>query len=252
MASVIDLNADLGETVDGMPTGDDEAIFPLVTSANIACGGHAGDAASMTEAVARAARFGVAIGAHPAYPDRAGFGRTRMTISAGDLCETLTAQMSALADAGADIRYVKPHGALYNVAVHDAEHAEAVVLATLATAERIGKPLAILGLGGHISRLSELHGIRFVREAFLDRGYEDDGTLVSRAEPGAVLHDPQVVADRAVRFVRDGVVTTRSGIDIPVHAESLCVHGDTPEAVTMARAVRSALTAAHIAVRAAW
>lgn len=252
MAHTIDLNADLGETVDGVATADDAAIFPLITSANIACGGHAGDDTSMRVAVASAERFGVTVGAHPSYPDRAGFGRTAMAIDAADLREDLTAQLFALADTGADIRYVKPHGALYNVAVHDAAHAGAVVDATLTLAARVGRSVGVLGLGGEIERLARAAGLPYRQEAFLDRGYRTDGTLVPRSQPGALLHDPDVVAERAVRLAREGVIVTASGVALAVAASSACIHGDTAEAVQMARAVRVALADAGVEVRSPW
>ena len=251
MAS-IDLNADLGETVAGVPTADDEAMFALISSASVACGGHAGDAASLRAAVDRAARFGVAIGAHPSYPDTANFGRVRLDMSADDLISTVTAQLNALVDAGADVRYVKPHGALYHAVTADSAQAEAVVAAVSDLSERLGRALPVLGLPGRIERAARAAGLPFLREAFLDRGYRADGSLVPREEPGALLHDPAEVADRAVRLVREGVVAATDGAAVAVEAASLCVHGDSPDAVAMARAVRAALEADGIEVRAPW
>ena len=251
MAS-IDLNADLGETVAGVPTADDEAMFAVISSASVACGGHAGDAASLREAVDRAARFGVAIGAHPSYPDTAHFGRVHRAMEPEELAVTVTAQLNALAEAGADIRYVKPHGALYHAVTADPAQADAVIGAVAALAERLGRPLAVLGLGGEIDRAARAAGLRFVREAFLDRGYRADGSLVARGEAGALLRDPVQVADRAVRLVREGVVAATDGTLVRVEAASLCVHGDSPDAVAMARAVRAALDADGIEVRGPW
>lgn len=250
--AVIDLNADLGETVDGLPTGDDAAMFAVISSASIACGGHAGDAAAMRAAVDRSTATGVAIGAHPSYPDRAGFGRTRLVIAPAELRASLDAQLSALAAAGAGIRYVKPHGALYHAVRDDAAHARAVVDAVAGLAARLGRAVPILGLDGLIAAEAAHAGLPFHREAFLDRGYLPDGSLVPRGAPGALLHDPRQVADRAVRLAVDGVVEAVDGTLIDTGAVSLCVHGDSPGAVEMARAVRRALDAAGVAVAAPW
>lgn len=248
----VDLNADLGETVEGMPTADDEAMFALVSSANIACGGHAGDAASMTDAVERAARFGVAVGAHPSYDDRENFGRVRRDPTPADLRVSVAAQLDALAAAGADLRYVKPHGALYHAVTADAGQAAAVVAAIADHAARLGRPLPVLGLSGAIAGAAASAGLPFVREAFLDRGYTRDGALVPRGAPGALLDEPARVADRALRLVRDGVVDAVDGSVIEVDAASFCLHGDSPAAVEMARAVRAALDGAGVEVRAPW
>lgn len=251
MAS-IDLNADLGETVGGVPTADDEAMFAVISSASVACGGHAGDAASLRDAVDRAVRFGVAVGAHPSFPDPANFGRVHFPMPPAELTASVAAQLSALVDAGADVRYVKPHGALYHAVSADAVHAEAVVAAVTRLADRLGRALPVLGLHGEIEHATDAAGLVFVREAFLDRGYRPDGSLVPRGEPGAVLHDPTVIAERATRLVREGVVEAADGSLVRVEAASLCVHGDSPDAVAIARAVRAALDAEGIAVRAPW
>lgn len=248
----IDLNADLGETVAGVPTADDEAMFAVISSASIACGGHAGDAASLAQAVDRATRYGVAVGAHPAYPDAANFGRVPMAMAPADLRATVAEQVRALADAGADIRYVKPHGALYHAVTADPVQADAVASAVADLAARLGRRIAVLGLGGEIERAALEAGLPFVHEAFLDRGYRADGSLVPRGEPGALLHEPDQVAARAVRLVREGVVDAVDGTSMPVEAASLCLHGDSPDAVAMARAVRAALDADGITVRAPW
>lgn len=248
----IDLNADLGETVDGVPTADDEAMFALISSASVACGGHAGDAASLRESVDRARRHGVAVGAHPSYPDRAGFGRAHLALAVGELEESVQAQLRALEDAGAEIRYVKPHGALYHRVTVDPAEAMVVVRAVVDLSARLGRALPILGLPGAISVAAEQHGLRFVPEAFLDRGYEPTGRLVPRGRPGDLLHAPEVVSARAVRLAVDGVVEAIDGSVIEATAESLCVHGDSPAAVAMARAVRAALDAAGVEIRAPW
>jgi 5-oxoprolinase (ATP-hydrolysing) subunit A len=248
----IDLNADLGETVDGVPTADDEAMFALISSANVACGGHAGDAASMAASVERATRFGVAIGAHPSYPDRAGFGRVRIAIAPADLGASVAGQLAALVAAGADVRYVKPHGALYHVAGADAEVARAVVRPVAALAERLGRPVPILALGDALAAAAREAGLPFVREAFLDRGYRPDGALVPRGQPGDLQDDPDAVAARALRLVRDGLVDAVDGTIVATDAASLCLHGDSPDAVAMGRAVRRALDEAGVPVRAPW
>ncbi|MDZ8274992.1 5-oxoprolinase subunit PxpA [Microbacterium aquimaris] len=250
--AAIDLNADLGETVDGVPTADDDAMFAVVSSASVACGGHAGDEASMRASVVRAARHGVAVGAHPSYPDAAGFGRTSSTMSGRELRATLDAQLAALAEAGGAIRYVKPHGALYHAVTADEATARVVASAVRALSDDIGGDLPLLGLGGVGERCARDVGLPFVREAFLDRGYLPDGSLVPRREPGALLDDPDRVARRAVRLATDGRVETVEGTVIVADAASLCVHGDSPAAVAMARAVRAALDAAGIEVRAPW
>jgi UPF0271 protein len=248
----IDLNADLGETVDGVPTADDEAMFAVISSASIACGGHAGDAASMSAAVDRAARTGVAIGAHPSYVDRENFGRTPTSVDPATLRAQVREQLDALRGAGADIRYVKPHGALYHAAGSDPRMARAVAGAVAELAEALGRPVPILGMGAAIEAAAADHGLPFRREAFLDRGYRADGTLVPRGEPGDLLHDPRASAERALRIVGEGAVVAADGSIVRVDADSLCLHGDSPAAVAMARAVRAALDAAGIAVEAPW
>ncbi|WP_203581782.1 5-oxoprolinase subunit PxpA [Microbacterium hibisci] len=250
--AAIDLNADLGETVDGVPTADDEAMFAVISSANVACGGHAGDTASMRAAVERATRFGVAVGAHPSYPDRENFGRVAVAMDTADLSAEVAAQLDALCAAGADLRYVKPHGALYHAVTRDRAQADAVARAVADLSARLGRPLPVLGLHGEIARAAASVGLPFVQEAFLDRGYLPDGSLVPRAQAGALLDDPGVVAARAVRLAREGVVEAVDGTVVGADAASLCVHGDSPSAVAMARAVRAALDAAGVEVRAPW
>lgn len=248
----VDLNADLGETVEGVPTADDEALFALISSANVACGGHAGDADSIRASVERAARFGVAVGAHPSYDDRENFGRVPRSPDPGALRESVAVQLSALVAAGANLRYVKPHGALYHAVTADPRQAEAVAAAVADHSARLGRALPILGLGGAIGDAAAAAGLPFVREAFLDRGYTARGGLVPRDQPGALVHDPDVVAERALRLVRDGSVESVEGTRVVVDVLSLCLHGDTPAAVTMARAVRTALDTAGVEVRAPW
>lgn len=250
--TAIDLNADLGETVDGVPTADDDAMFALVSSASVACGGHASDDDAMRASVARAADHGVVVGAHPSFLDRAGFGRVALSVEPALLREQVRSQIEALVSVGADVRYVKPHGALYHVVTQDAAAADAVAAAVADVSERIGRPLPVLGLDGAISHSSARAGLPFLREAFLDRGYLPTGGLVPRTQPGALLDDAAAVADRAVRLAVDGIVEAIDGTLVEARAASLCVHGDSPGAVAMARAVRAALDAAGVAVRAPW
>lgn len=253
---VIDLNADLGETVDTpngtVPTADDEAMFAVISSASIACGVHAGDAASMQDAAVRAARTGVAVGAHPSYADRENFGRVHVAVDPVTLQVQLEGQFAALRTAGADIRYVKPHGALYHAAGGDPATARAVVAAVAALAAELGRPVPVLGLGAQLEQAAADAGIPFVREAFLDRGYLPDGSLVPRGIPGDLVHHPAEAAARAVHLVETGRLIAVDGSVLRIDAGSLCLHGDSAGAVEMAHAVRRALDAAGIRVRAPW
>ncbi|WP_431218756.1 LamB/YcsF family protein [Leifsonia xyli] len=249
MPSSIDLNSDLGESFGAWTMGDDAALLRVVSSANVACGFHAGDASTMLATCREAAANGVTVGAHVSYRDLAGFGRRAMDVPAGELRDELLYQLAALAGlarvTGTAVRYVKPHGALYNRIVADEAQARAVVDAVLA----FDPSLALMGLAGSaIERAADEAGVRFVREAFVDRGYRADGTLVPRTEAGALLSDEAEIAARAVRMVTDGTVTAADGSEVSVEVDSLCVHGDTPGAVAMALAVRDALAAAGIRV----
>ncbi|MBX9471750.1 LamB/YcsF family protein [Microcella sp.] len=245
----VDLNSDLGESFGAWTMGDDAAMLPLVTSANLACGFHAGDPSAMLAASRTAVLHGVAIGAHPSYRDLAGFGRRDMEVPAEQLHADLLYQVAALsgvtAHAGGRVAYVKPHGALYNRIAVDLEVAE--VVADVARA----LDLPVLGLpGSAIAAACDRAGVRFVREAFADRGYLADGTLAPRSLDGAVLTDPAEVAERAVRIATEGVVIALDGTEISARVDSLCVHGDTPGAVELARSVRAALDAAGVEVTA--
>ncbi|GGC93891.1 UPF0271 protein [Tersicoccus solisilvae] len=246
----MDLNCDLGESFGAWTMGDDEAMFSLVTSVNVACGFHAGDPMTMLRSCRLAGEHGVTVGAHVAYRDLAGFGRRRMDVAPDELTADVLYQLAALDGiaraTGIAVRYVKPHGALYNTIAVDEFQARAVVAAV-----RLADPgLPILGLPASVIEavcVEERHP--FVREAFVDRAYTPDGNLVSRREEGAVLHDVAAVADRAVVMARDGVVTALDGTQAEVRPRSLCVHSDTPGAVAMAGAVREALTGAGIELR---
>ncbi|MFF2654924.1 LamB/YcsF family protein [Streptomyces sp. NPDC058045] len=250
-SAALDLNADLGEGFGHWRLTDDEALLSLVTSANVACGFHAGDAPTMRRVCELAAARGVSVGAQVSYRDLAGFGRRAMEVPAAELAAEVAYQIGALRvfahAAGTRVGYVKPHGALYNRVVHDEEQAAAVAEGVLLA----GGTLPVLGLPG--SRLLEhaaKAGLPAVEEAFADRAYTADGTLVPRGHGGAVLTDPEVVAARAVELATTGTVRAVTGERVPVAARSLCLHGDTPGAVGTARRVRAALAAAGIRVEA--
>ncbi len=250
-SAVIDLNSDVGESFGRWRLGDDDAVLALVTSANVACGFHAGDPSTLRRCCETAAARGVAVGAQVGYRDLAGFGRRFLDVEPGELADDIVYQVGALEAmarvAGTRVSYVKPHGALYNAAVHHEGHAQAVVDAVRA----YDPSLPVLGLPGSVLlRRAEAAGLRAVREAFADRGYTPSGTLVPRGEPGAVLEDPAEVAHRVVRLVTRGQVSAVDGSPVAVDAESVCLHGDTPGAVEMARRVRAALAEAGVTVRA--
>ncbi|UQE74647.1 MULTISPECIES: LamB/YcsF family protein [unclassified Gordonia (in: high G+C Gram-positive bacteria)] len=240
----VDLNADLGEGI-----GDDAAMVALVTSANVACGFHAGTPSLLRRTCAEAVAAGVRIGAQVSYPDRDGFGRRFMEIEPDDLVADVLFQIGALSEiarsVGGTVDYVKPHGALYNAIVGHREQARAVVSAVA----QAGLPL--MNLPGSVAlEFAVAAGVPILTEAFADRAYTPQGTLVPRTTPGAVLTDTSAIAERVVRLVTTGEVTAIDGTDVAVHADSVCLHGDTPGAVEHARAVRAALEAAGIDVRA--
>lgn len=246
----VDLNSDVGESFGRWVLGDDAAVLDEVTSANVACGFHAGDPSTLRRTCALAVERDVRIGAQVGYRDLAGFGRRFLDVAPDELTDEVLYQLGAL-DAlarveGGRVAYLKPHGALYNATVHHEEQAAAVVRAV----REHDATLPVLGLpGSALLRHAEAAGLRTVTEAFADRGYEPDGTLVRRDRPGALLHDPAAVAERVLRLVVDGVVTAVDGSEIAVRAASVCLHGDSPGAVAMARAVRAALDAADVEVR---
>ena len=235
----VDLNSDLGESFGVWRLGDDDAMFPLVTSANIACGFHAGDPLTMLHSCRQAASLGLALGAHVGYRDLVGFGRRDMDVSAealyGDVLYQLGALAGIAASTGTQVRYVKPHGALYHRIAWDGSQASAVAEAV----RGFDPSLPLLGLAGSALELAAKNaGLTFFREGFADRATGEDGLLLPRSAPGAVLSDPAQIAARAVALAGSGSV------------DSLCVHGDTPGAVAIAVAVRAALAAAGITVRA--
>ena len=243
----VDLNADLGEGFGVWTLGDDEAMLDIVTSANVACGFHAGDPAGLLRVCRAAAGRGVRIGAQVSYRDLAGFGRRFIDVDPAELTAEVIYQigtLSALATAaGTSVSYVKPHGALYNTIVTHEAQARAVAAAVRA----VDPALPVLGLVGSVFfEQARSHGLRTVAEAFADRAYRPDGQLVSRREPGAVLHDPAEIAERVLTMITAGRVTAADGTDIAISAESVCVHGDSPGAVRIATAVRDRLVAAGV------
>jgi UPF0271 protein len=247
---VVDLNSDLGESFGAWRLGDDDALLDVVTSANVACGFHAGDPTTMRRTVEAAAFREVAVGAQVSYPDLVGFGRRRMDVAAADLTADVLYQLGALDAfcrvAGTRVRYVKPHGALYARVAEDESQAAAVV-----DAVRCYDPtLPVLGLGGSaVQRTAEAAGVPFVAEVFADRAVTRDGRLVPRGAPGAVLVDEDAVVRRAVRMVVERRVTAVDGTEVEVDAGSVCVHGDTPGAARLARSVRAALEGTGVVVR---
>jgi UPF0271 protein len=238
----VDLNSDLGESFGPWKMGMDAEVMESISSANIACGFHAGDAGVMLQTVKAAKAAGVAVGAHPGHPDLAGFGRRTMSCSPDEVYAFTLYQIGALqavcAAQGVTMEHVKPHGALYNQAAGDIALARAVVSAL----KDAGKDLILLGLAGSaLERAAEEAGSLFAAEAFADRGYLDDGTLVPRNMKGAFVHDPSEAAGRMVRLVNDGLLRSAGGSDIRLQAHSICLHGDNPSAVVMARHIRKAL-----------
>jgi UPF0271 protein len=249
MMKTIDLNSDLGESYGAWRMGDDAAMLEVVSSANVACGFHAGDPAGILRTVKAAAQRGVAIGAHVSYPDLAGFGRRDMDIAPADLTADVVYQIGALTGlataVGAEVRYVKPHGALYNRIAVDAVQAAAVIAALKA----VDPTLVLMGLAGApILDQARAAGLTVVAEAYADRAYTPAGHLVPRREAGAVLHDVPLIAARMVRLATEGVVEAIDGSVIRIDAQSICVHGDSPGAVAIAREVRGRLEAAGIAI----
>lgn len=241
----LDLNADLGEGV-----GDDAAMLELVSSASIACGAHAGDADTIRSTLRRCKARGVRAGAHPGYADRANFGRVRMDISLEQLLRSVGAQLEMIRTiaAGEDVpvAYVKLHGALANQAAEDT----LLAIAVYGVIKEVDSELSVLALDGSAQVAgAEAVGLRVEPEAYADRAYRADGLLVPRSQEGAVLHDPDMIADRAVRLAQAGEIAAIDGTVLKVEARSLCIHGDTPDAVTIARRVRSDLEAAGVEIR---
>jgi UPF0271 protein len=248
--AAIDLNSDLGESFGPWPMGDDAAMLATVTSANIACGFHAGDPAGILTVLKEAALRGVAVGAHIGYRDLVGFGRRNMDPSSAELVGDTVYQIGALQGlakaAGTKVRYVKPHGALYNTIAHDARQAADVIEGIKA----VDPDLVLMALAGApIVEQARKAGLTVVCEAFADRAYNTDGSLVSRRLDGSVIHDPQAVAERMLRMVNESRVVAIDGTVIALDAQSICIHGDTPAAISIARTLRQTLEARGVELK---
>ena len=248
--TTIDLNSDLGEGYGAWSMGDDAAMLEIVSSANIACGFHAGDPAGILTCLRQAAARGVAVGAHVSYPDRGGFGRRDMDLAPADLTADTIYQIGALQGlaraAGTRVSYVKPHGALYNRIAHDARQGAAVI----AGIKAVDPGLILMGLAGApILAQAQAEGLRVVAEAFADRAYRADGQLVSRREPGAVLHDPDLIAERMLHLAQTGEIEAVDGTRLRLKADSICVHGDSPGAVAISARIRQRLLAAGVTIQ---
>lgn len=245
--SWLDLNADLGEGV-----GDDAAMLDIVTSASIACDGHAGDAETMRATLLAAKARGVVVGAHPGFEDRENFGRRRLVLPPEELDDSIRRQVRTLVEIGEaedwPVRYVKLHGALANMAAEE----PAVMALCLAAIEGLAEDMRVLAIDNSAQvEVAEALAFRTIREAYADRAYQPDGLLVPRQVPGAVLHDPAEIAQRAVRLAQAGEIVAADGSIVRTGARSLCIHGDTPDAVAIARTVRDALASAGVEIRAA-
>ena len=250
----IDLNSDVGESFGNYKLGLDEEVIPLISSANIACGFHAGDPTVMRHTIAIAKKNGVAIGAHPGFPDLIGFGRRNLDASLGEIRDYVTYQIGALqafaAAAGMTLQHVKPHGALYNMAVRDPAIWDAVAEAIAAVNSR----LILYVLAGmdreNLKAIGAKHGLRIAYEFFGDRAYNPDGSLVSRKEPGAVIHDGDIVAEKIVKMVKEGRVVCIDGTEIDMTADTICVHGDNPAALSLVQKINATLQASGVDIAA--
>jgi UPF0271 protein len=246
MSLVVDLNADLGEGA-----GHDDDLLTLVTSANIACGFHAGDAGTIRASIDAARSRNVAVGAHPSLFDRENFGRKELPVKPAEVFDAVVYQLgifAAIAEAaGVRPNHVKPHGALYNMAARDVALADAIARAVTSVDATL---IFFAPVSSALSRAGEAHGLQIAHEVFADRNYCGDGSLVSRSRPDALLHDPVETAPRALRMLREGKVRSVDGVDVDVRAETICLHGDNPEAVEFARALRSRLEANGVTFRA--
>ncbi len=248
MAVRFDLNSDLGESFGPWPMGLDEQVIPHVTSANIACGFHAGDPGTMRRTVRLAEAAGLGIGAHPGFPDLRGFGRRNLAASPSEVRDDLVYQIGALTafTRAKKLQHVKPHGALYNMAVPGGDLAQAIAEAVL----EVDSSLILVALAGsRWATQAEQMGLRVAREAFADRAVQADGTLVPRSRPGAVVHDPGEVVERTLRLVTEGTVVAITGEIVAMRADTVCLHGDTPDAVVLAAALRTALQGAGVELR---
>lgn len=248
MAGIVDLVADLGEGFGPWRMGDDERLLDIVTSANIACGFHAGDPQIMDATVASCVARGVSVGAHPSFPDLVGFGRREMALTAHEVRTDIVYQLGALQGFaryhGATVAHLAPHGRLGNLVAVREDYAGAVVDAVT----RVDRDLIVLAQDGKLADAARAAGIRVGLVGIADRAYEDDGTLVSRSVPGAVLHDADQIVERTIRMVVDGVIESRNGVAIPVECDTVLVHGDTADAVALAAAIRQGLRDAGVTI----
>ena len=245
----VDLNSDLGESFGAYTIGMDEAVIAHISSANVACGYHAGDPLVMDRTVAAAKAAGVAVGAHPGYPDLLGFGRRNLACSTKEVKAYVQYQLGALmaftAARGMKLQHCKPHGALYNMAAKDMDLALAIAQAIA----EVDRDVILLGLAGSkLLEAGEQAGLRVASEVFADRAYQADGSLVPRKQPGAVIHDREAAIARTVRMVTEGKVTAVTGEDVPIQAHSICVHGDNPSAVEFVKSIRAALAAQGVEI----
>lgn len=247
----IDLNCDLGESFGAYTIGNDEEVIPYITSANIACGYHAGDPAVMHRSVALCKRYGVQVGAHPGLPDLAGFGRRSMAITPAEAADCVAYQIGALKafcdEVGVPLHHVKPHGALYNMAAKDRALADAICRAVQKTAP--GAVLLALS-GSEMVGAAKAIGLPVASEVFADRGYRPDGSLVPRGQPGAMIEDEDAAIARVLRMAREGRVAASDGSPVALQADSVCVHGDGPKALAFVQKLHAALPAAGIALAA--
>jgi UPF0271 protein len=245
----VDLNSDLGESFGRYTLGMDSEVIPLISSANVACGYHASDPVVMDQTIRLAKEAGIGVGAHPGFPDLMGFGRRNMNVTPAEAKAYTLYQLGAL-DAfckaqGISMQHIKPHGALYNMAAKDYALAKAICEAVAAYDDR----LIVLALcGGELLRAAQDLGLRVASEVFADRGYEEDGTLVDRKKPGAMITDEEEAIRRVIRMVKEGKVTAVTGKDIPIRADSICVHGDGPKALVFVEKIRAALKGEGIAI----
>ena len=247
MTARIDFNCDMGESFGSYKLGQDEEVIKYITSANVACGFHAGDPQWMRRTVKLAEEHGVGVGAHPSFPDLQGFGRRNMLVSPAEAKDDVTYQIGALKafTKGHKLQHVKPHGAMYNMAADGGDLAKAINEAVLETDPEM---ILIVLAGSPWADVAREMGLRVATEAFADRALNPDGTLVSRSKPGSVIHDLDEVVERSLKMVTEGRATAITGEEVEVHADTLCLHGDTPGAVEMARAVRDGLRNAGVEI----
>ncbi|RBW69565.1 LamB/YcsF family protein [Bacillus taeanensis] len=248
--SFVDLNSDLGESFGAYTIGNDEEVLKYISSANIACGFHAGDYNVMMNTVKKAASLDVGIGAHPGFPDLGGFGRREIAMSAEEIFNLVVYQVGAVEAAarvnGTNIQHVKPHGALYNLASKNPEISQAIAKAVYA----VNPNFILFGLAGsELVKAGEQAGLKVAQEVFADRTYQPDGTLTSRTEPNAMIHDANLAVKRVIRMVKEGKVTAVNGEDIDIQADTICVHGDEPEALNFVRKLRERLQAENIKIQ---